>query len=182
MSEIADRFRRRAQAFTDRVEAVPADKWDAQSPCDEWKARDIIDHMAGNAKLFLGFIGLEPPAAPSAADDPVQAWTTARDALQERLDDPATAGQEFDGMMGHTTFEKAVDGFGGIDLVIHAWDLARATGGDEHLDPGDVHALVEQTKPMDEMLHSPGVCKPKLDPPPGADEQTKLLAFMGRKA
>jgi hypothetical protein len=40
------------------VEAVPPYKWDAQSPCDDWKAHDIVDHMVGNSKLFLSFIGL----------------------------------------------------------------------------------------------------------------------------
>jgi hypothetical protein len=60
--------------------------------------------------------------------------------------------------------------------------LARATGGDERLDPNDVHEAFEASKPMDEMLRTPGVCGPKLDPPPGADEQTQLLAFLGRRA
>ena len=35
---------------------------------------------------------------------------------------------------------------------------------------------------MDEMLRSPGAMQAKLEPPAGADEQTQLLAFMGRKA
>jgi uncharacterized protein (TIGR03086 family) len=182
MSEISDRFRRRAQAFTDRVEAVPPYKWDAQSPCEDWKAVDIIDHMVGNAERFLGFIGRELPEAPPASEDPVLAWESARDAIQARLDDPKTAGQEFDGIMGKTTFEQAVDRFAGMDLVIHAWDLARATDGDERLDPDDVHAIFEQAQPMDEMLRSPGAMQAKLEPPAGADEQTQLLAFMGRKA
>jgi uncharacterized protein (TIGR03086 family) len=85
-------------------------------------------------------------------------------------------------MSGKTTFEQAVDRFGGPDLVIHAWDLARATGLDERLDPDDVHAVFEAMQPMDEMMRGSGSFGPKLEPPPGADEQTRLLAFMGRAA
>ncbi|MGH3980561.1 MAG: hypothetical protein ACRDRZ_16435 [Pseudonocardiaceae bacterium] len=40
--------------------------------------------------------------------------------------------------------------------------------------------MFEVAQPMDEMLRTPGVCGPKLDPPPGADEQARLLAFLGR--
>jgi uncharacterized protein (TIGR03086 family) len=182
MTEIAERFRRRAAAFTARVEAVKADRWEDQSPCDEWTARDIVDHMVGNMGRFLGFVDRRLPAGPSVAEDPAAAWRSARNAVQEGLDDPSIAGHEFDGGMGKTTYEQAVDRFAGIDLVVHSWDLARATGGDEHLDPDDVHAIFETATPMDEMLRGPGVCTAKLDPPAGADEQTQLLAFMGRRA
>lgn len=62
----------------------------------------------------------------------------------------------------------------------NTWDLARAAGLDEHLDPGDVHRLREMVQPTDEMLRTPGVCGPKLEPPPGANEQTQLLTSLGR--
>ena len=84
-------------------------------------------------------------------------------------------------MMGKQTFEQAMDRFGSPDVVIHQWDLARATGLDEHLDPDDVHAIFEAMEPMDEMMRANGVFGPKVEPPPGADEQTRLLAFMGRR-
>jgi hypothetical protein len=35
---------------------------------------------------------------------------------------------------------------------------------------------------MDAMIRQPGIFGPKLDPPPGADEQTQLLYFLGRQA
>ena len=58
---------------------------------------------------------------------------------------------------------------------------SRATGGDERLDPDEVHAVFEAMQPMDEMMRVPGVFGPKVEAPPGADEQTRLLAFMGRR-
>ena len=41
--------------------------------------------------------------------------------------------------------------------------------------------VTRQVKPLDEMMRTPGVCGPKVDTPPGADEQVEFLAFMGRR-
>jgi uncharacterized protein (TIGR03086 family) len=130
--------------------------------------------------MFLGFIGEEPPSAPSVQDDPHAAFTAARDAIQAALDDPARAEHEYDGLMGRTTFERSVDSFLSADLVIHRWDLARATGQDEALPDDEVARLQQQLEPMDERMRGPGAFGPKVEPPPDADAQTKLLCFLGR--
>jgi uncharacterized protein (TIGR03086 family) len=131
--------------------------------------------------MFLGFIGQEPPPGPSVDTDPPGAFAATRDAVQAALDDPSTAGQEYDGMFGHTTFESSVDGFLSADLVIHRWDLARATGQDETLPVEEVERIHQQLLPMDDRMRGPGAFGPKVDPPPGADAQTELLCFLGRR-
>lgn len=184
VGEVADRFRRLSEGFTARVAAVPPDGWANPSPCEGWTARDVVAHMVGNAGFLLGLIAVEPPAGPSADEDPVAAWAAARDALQRALDDPQVAGREYhsQAMGGRGTFEQAVDRFGNLDALVHTWDLARAAGLDERLDPDEVHRAFEAAQPMDAMLRSPGACGPKLEAPPGADEQTRFLAFLGRRA
>ena len=139
--------------------------------------------MVGNVGRFFTLIGREAPVGPSVEADPVAAWRTARDALQGALDDPAVSGATYESpMMGSGTFEQAVDRFGNLDVLVHTWDLARATGGDERLDAGEVRQALEVTQPMDEMLRGSGACGPKITPPADADEQTQLLAFLGREA
>jgi uncharacterized protein (TIGR03086 family) len=64
---------------------------------------------------------------------------------------------------------------------VHTWDLARATGLDETLDADEVHRLVEAMEPMDEAMRSSGHYGPRVDVPADADEQTRLLAFTGRR-
>src|SRR2546423_755060 len=59
------------------------------------------------------------------------------------------------------------------DVLIHTWDLARATGGDEKLDQEALRAGYEAMKPMDAMIRQPGVFGPKIEAPPGADLQTE---------
>jgi len=181
MTDTSDRYRALAAAMTERIAAVPDDGWDAPTPCEDWTVRDLVGHLVDTTGMFFGFIGEEPPAGPSVDDDPAGAFAAARDAMQAALDDPAIAGKEYDGAFGRTTFSRSVDGFICADLVVHGWDLARATGQDEHLDPDEVHRVHEALKPMDEKMRGPGAFGPKIGPPPGADEQTELLCFLGRQ-
>ena len=66
-------------------------------------------------------------------------------------------------------------------MLIHTWDLARATGGDETLDADEVHRMFVGIEPYDEMLRSQRPLRPRVPVPDDADEQTKLIAFMGRQ-
>ena len=182
MSDISDRYRRRAAALTQRVAAVPADAWDNPSPCDDWTVLGLVRHLVDTHGMFLGFVDRSLGDIPDVDDDPLAAWTAARDVVQANLDDPERAGTEFEGLLGRTTFQQAVDSYLSFDLIVHGWDLARAAGIDETIDPNDVSEAWEQAKAYGDNLRRPGVCGPALDPPEGADEQTRLLAFLGRQA
>jgi uncharacterized protein (TIGR03086 family) len=156
----AARYDRIAAAFTDRVRAVPDDAWDRPAPCEGWVARDL--------------------QRPPVDEDPVAAWAALDVALRDALDDPSVAGSEQDTPMGRSTFAATLDMIATTDVFLHTWDLARATGGDEHLDPDEVHRLLVGMEPMDEVLRSSGHYGPRTPVPADADEQTRLLAFIGR--
>lgn len=70
----------------------------------------------------------------------------------------------------------------GGDVLVHTWDLAPATGLDESLDAEEVHRMVDGMEPHDEALRASGHYGPRVEVPDDADEQTRLLAFMGRRA
>src|SRR5581483_3453854 len=179
---VRDRYRKNAAGFTARVAAVPPARWGDPSPCSEWNALDVVRHCIDASGLFLGFVGRTVPAGPAVDDDPLGAWANARDAVQAALDDPAVAQTEYEGFTGKATFEQGIDRFVAPDLVVHTWDLARATGGDERLDPDEVHRAHEAMAGFDDkLLRQPGVFGPAVAPPPGADEQAQLLAFLGRQ-
>lgn len=180
MSDVSDRYRNVAEGFTERVAAVTDTDWARPSPCGDWVARDIVGHVITTASSFVGRVGLELPAGPSVEDDPLGAWEVARDGIQSVLDDPATAGHEFDSPMGTTTVERFIGMFGVGDVLVHTWDLARATGLDERLDPDEVRRLYALMEPNDEMMRQGGAFGPRVPVGPDADEQTQLLAFSGR--
>jgi uncharacterized protein (TIGR03086 family) len=100
--------------------------------------------------------------------------------MQRALDDPDVAGREYESrVFGRSTLERTVGGIGVGDVLVHTWDLARATGQDERLDPDEVHDTYERMLPADEMIRGDQF-GPKVPVPDDADEQTKLLAFVGR--
>lgn len=180
MSETSERYRRLADAFSERVRAVPGDAWERPSPCEGWVARDVVRHMVETSERFLGRAGMELPAGPSVDDDPADAWDRARSAVQAALEDPAVADQSYDTPMGAMTFEETMSRFGVADVLIHTWDLARATGLDERLDPDESARVHEQLLPNDAMMRGPAF-GPRVDVSDDADVQTRLLAFTGRQ-
>ena len=101
--------------------------------------------------------------------------------IQSALDDPAVAASERDTRMGLWSFENTIDTICTGDVLIHTWDLARATGLDERLDADEVHRMVVAIEPMDEVLRTSGHYGPRVDVPADADEQTRLIAFTGRR-
>jgi uncharacterized protein (TIGR03086 family) len=101
--------------------------------------------------------------------------------VQADLDDPARAGAEYDGYFGRTTFETSVDQFLSGDLFIHGWDLARATGGDERLDPDELPRVKADLEGFGDAIRAPGAFGPAVETPPDADEQERLLAYLGRQ-
>lgn len=182
MSETAERFRNVAADFTRRALAVPADVWERPTPCDGWVARDIVEHMIEwMPAVVVEPAGLVRPAGPSVADDPAAAWVAFTVAIQEWLDDPDVAGRECATRHGSMRFDDAVAMYCIGDIVLHTWDLARATGQDESLDPAEVHILYEGMLPLDGVLRASGHYGAQVEVPADADEQTKLIAFSGRR-
>lgn len=164
------------------MQAVPANAWGNQSPCREWKARDVVRHVVDTTGMFLGFIDRKPPPAPAVDEDPLGAWTSVSDAMQAALDDPACLATEFDGFFGPTTFEEAVTRFFVPDILVHTWDLARAAKLDENLDLDEVERVLKTYEELPpEAARSEGVFGAEIPIPEGADPQTCLLAFTGRR-
>ncbi len=180
MSDVSARYERLADTVTARIEAVPDDRWSSASPCPEWSARDLVQHLVDSHGMFAGFIGLEPGTGPAAADDPKGAWRAASSQMRSWLDDPSVASREFEGVGGTSTFEAAVNRFICFDLLVHGWDLARATGQDATIDADEIPTLWEDVKSFGSMLRSQGAFGADLEPPTDATEQERLLAFLGR--
>lgn len=182
MSRAADEHRRVAGIFTERVRGVAPGAWDNPAPCEGWLARDVVRHLV---EWFPGFLkagaGIDLPQGPSADTDPVSAWAVHSAGVQALLDDPATTGRVLKNPhLGDVPLDQAVDRFYTADVFLHTWDLARATGQDERLDPDKCAVMLEGMLPMDEALRRSGHYGPRVEVPDDADVQTRLLAFIGR--
>jgi uncharacterized protein (TIGR03086 family) len=182
MSEAADRYARVSEGFTARLEGVPADRWDAPSPCTEWTAAELVGHVISTHRRILANVTGSPAVDLDPSEDLTSAWADATGAVRANLADPAVCATNVGGMFGDQDFETLVSRLLTSDTLVHTWDLARATGQDEHLDPAAVTAAQGFLAPLDEAIRRPGGFAPRIEPAPGADPQTAFLNFCGRSA
>lgn len=176
----AQRHRQVAGRFTDRVRGTRS--WDAPSPVAGWTSRDIVRHLTGwLPELLASGAGVDLPRGPSVDEDPAAAWLVHCDGVQAVLDDPGTAHRKLSNPhIGTVPLDTAIDQFYTADVFMHTWDLARATGQDDRLDPDFCAQLLGGMEQLEDVLRSSGQYGPRVEVPAGADSQTRLLGFIGR--
>jgi uncharacterized protein (TIGR03086 family) len=182
MTQVQERYRLVSSGFDAVVGAMNPSEWDAQTPCEGWKARDVVAHVvAGHRGIIAAIRGGESTPL-GDHEDPKTAWEQASRAIDEITGDPEALTKELDGPTGKMPAEEIIGRFMTMDVLVHTWDLARSVGADERLDEDSVGRAYEVLKPFDAAIRQPGVFGPKLEPPPDADLQTEFLYFLGRRA
>lgn len=175
----AERHRAVSAEFTTRV--LGTSDWEAPAPVDGWRARDVVGHLVEWFPAFLtSATGLVLERGPLPEEDPVAAWQVHAAAVQRLLDGPDAATPFRHPLVGELPLPDAVDRFYTTDVFMHTWDLARATGQDERLDPETCAQLLDGMEPIEGMMRSSGQYGPRVSVPDDADAQTRLLGFIGR--
>ncbi|MGI5237500.1 TIGR03086 family metal-binding protein [Dactylosporangium sp. CA-139066] len=177
----ADDHRATAARFGELVAGTT--DWEAPAPCEGWTARDVVRHLVEWLPSFLrSGAGIELPPGPSVDDDPAGAWRAHAAGVQAVLDDPASAAIMFSNPhTGDMPVPDAIATFYTSDIFLHTWDLARATGQDERLDPQRCAAMLAGMAGAEGAMRSSGQFGPAVEVPADADPQTRLLAFIGRR-
>jgi uncharacterized protein (TIGR03086 family) len=185
-TDVRELHERAVASFGARVQAIKDDRWDAATPCPEWDVRALVNHIVGENRWMPPLLEGKTIAEVGdrfdgdlLGDDPKAAWN---DSAAE-----AVAAVRADGAMDRTVHLSFGD-FPGrdytmqlfADLMIHGWDLARAIGADERLDPELVEACAAWFTPLEEVYRSAGAVGPRPETPPDAGAQTRLLAAFGR--
>jgi uncharacterized protein (TIGR03086 family) len=196
MSEIAERYQLLSGGLLARILATPTGHWDAPSPCEGWTARDVVAHVINGHRGILAMVNGTPPEAADGvgtcamADAPEVepgadlgiAFRRCRDAMTTMLTDPDQAARRLPGgPLGPVPVEQAVDIIGGLELLVHTWDLARAVGGDERLDPELTTRTHRALLPHYQALQATGAFRPSIRAAGDADPQTAFLNFAGRQ-
>ncbi len=164
---IAERFSAVVAGVTD---------WDAPTPVKEWQARDVVGHLTTWLPGFLAAGGIEIPTG--GADDPVAAWRTQDAAVRELLE--TRAGEEFTHpYFGAAPLGDTLTRLYTADVFMHTWDLARASGQDDTLDPAIVEDLLGM-EASEEQIRASGQFGLRQPTGPDATPQQRLIAFIGR--
>ena len=181
--------RRAVEEFDTRVRSISEDQWQRSTPCQDWDVRALVNHLVNENKWTAPLIGGKTVEDVGDAfdgdllgDNPQVAWEGS--AAEARAAVDAVAG-DLDRMVnvswGQIPAREYIEQLW-TDHLIHSWDLARAIGADEKLDPELVEICYRGSAPMEDFLKSTGAYGDKVEAPEGADTQTKLLAIFGRRA
>jgi uncharacterized protein (TIGR03086 family) len=168
------------------IAATTPDDYARPTPCEAWTVRELINHMLGALTMFrdVAVQGVADPAV--FAQDLIGG-----DALAsfDRAGVEAVAGWQADGRMDGTA--KLPWGefpapfalqFPAMDMLVHGWDLAQATGQQHYWD--DELVLDNLTFAQSTILASPqiraGFYDPPIDLADDAPAIDRLIAFLGR--
>jgi len=170
------------------VAGVKGDQWDDPTPDVEWDVRTLVNHVvSGNfwvAPLVEGktidevgnrydgdVLGDDPAGAYQQSAKEAAAAFKSQGAMQ------APCAVSYGPVPG-----EIYAGHRFIDVLIHGWDLAKATGQDTTLPADLVEACFEVIEPQKDLLAASGMFGSDVKVPEGAERQTQLLAELGRKA
>jgi uncharacterized protein (TIGR03086 family) len=186
MTDIAELHAEALDATGTIVAGIPADRWHAATPCDGWDVRALVNHVvSGNlwaAELAAGrtiedvgdrldgdVLGPDPVGSYAASAKAAAAAFRAPGALH------APCAVSYGPVPG-----SVYAGHRFIDVFIHGWDLAAATGQDTVLDADLMHSCQQVLEPQLELFRGAGAFTGPLPVPPGATAQTRFLAMLGR--
>lgn len=130
-------YRRGIDVMSEVVEQVPGDAWGRPSPCEGWRALDVLGHVGAATAMGLHILrgeapdlgfGRQDPPGDAVRADPLLWWTglaaPAREAVAE-IDDLGLE-RVVDTPMGRRSVRDGLR-FPAADLFLHAWDIAAAT-------------------------------------------------------
>uniref|UniRef100_A0AAU2UZX2 TIGR03086 family metal-binding protein n=1 Tax=Streptomyces sp. NBC_00003 TaxID=2903608 RepID=A0AAU2UZX2_9ACTN len=179
-----------AAELTRLLEGVRDDQLEGPTPCPQYALRDLLSHIAGLSVAFQDAAHKE--FGPSTGTDPGSVpppelpadWRKSMPenlaALADAWRDPAA--WEGDTQAGGITFPAAIAGRVALDeLVVHGWDVARATGQTFRPTPADLEVSYELLAPSKDDPAMRGTAfGPVVDVPEEAPMLDRLIGMSGR--
>ena len=169
------------------VVGLGSPEWDTPTPCEEWNLRELLNHVvAGNwwaARLASGAtiaaVGTELDGD-QLGEDPLASY-----------DRSATAAIAAFGAPGALDAPCAVSygpvpgsiyaGHRFLDVLIHGWDIAVATGQTPTLPAELIEGCWQVLEPQLDMLRASGMFGEDIAIPSDADSEARLLLTLGRR-
>ncbi len=186
MTDIAELHAQALDATGHIVRGIPADRWHSATPCAGWDARALVNHLvSGNlwaAELAAGGtiegVGSRLDGD-LLGDDPAAAYAQSAAAAAAVFRRPGALDAPC--AVSYGPIPGAVyAGHRFLDVLVHGWDLAMASGQDYALDPQLIQACRQIIEPQLEAFRRAGALGPEVTVPADASAQTRFLALLGR--
>ncbi|MBV9324747.1 MAG: TIGR03086 family protein [Chloroflexi bacterium] len=168
------------------ITGIQPDQW--RNACtSEGDVRGLVNHLVSGqlwtAELLHGKSGDPNPDLEGdlLGRDPLAAYDAACAAAQLALEESGALERVC--QTSHGEVPAAVYASTRImDVFVHGWDLAQATGQEQRLDGELCEVVYRDRKPRQAMLHQSGMFGPAPDVAADASAQTRMLALFGRPA
>lgn len=143
-NDVIDLHAKATSAFAQLLDEIPSDRLGAPTPCAGWDIRALADHLTelhrGAAAAFSGADPANLDPAP-AGDDPRSAFAAAAREAQAAFRTPGAMDRSYAMPWGESP-GIMIARMLAADAVIHTWDLARAAGQPNPLDPSQCEAVL----------------------------------------
>lgn len=186
MTGIAELHARALELTGRTVTGIPADRWHAGTPCAGWDVHALLNHLvSGNlwAAELAGGATIKDVGDRLDGDvlgaDPAGSYATSAQSAAAAFLRPGALDAPCAISYGPVP-GSVYAGHRFIDVFIHGWDLATATGQDTALDAQLMEACRQIIEPQLELFRAVGALAAALPVPPQATAQTRFLALLGR--
>ena len=174
MQEMMPLMTRVTERTAGLVRSVRQEQLGLLTPCEKFEVKDLINHLEWVAELFESLARKGPRVEqgpytgdfPERAERALAAWSRpeAWEGASPAMGMPMTT-------LAHMYL---------VDMVVHGWDLARATGQEYEPDPDAVSRGLSFTENMVEMGRRRGAFGPPVAVPDDAAPFARLLGIIGR--
>ncbi len=189
--ECYEAFERAVASTADIVKTVRQDQMTAPTPCSEWDVRALLNHMIGTLWLSQGLLSdsqprylMAPGGLPDvdlAGADPVAAYAEASAAALAAAGDGDALTRLHVTPLGEMP-GPVLAGFTILDIFVHGWDLARATGQSAVLDDAvAAHVMGFAQQALDGEQARGGRIGPAVAVPESAPLGDRLAGYLGRQ-
>jgi uncharacterized protein (TIGR03086 family) len=184
----SDRLSAAVQAL---VDGVAPDQWTAPTPCADWNVRQLLHHLTNGNVIFAMIATGERPAGPITpeeravdylGDDPAAGFRAVGKRMHDAFLTPGFLDGRFETPFmgeqpGTTIVHMRIN-----EMLIHGWDLARATGQPADLPDDLAEGALKQWQTR--LGDRPRDAMPFDDPKPvpaDAPAIDRLAAYLGRQ-
>lgn len=182
-----DRLERALDVTGEAVVGVGLDDLDRPTPCVGWDTRTLVAHLVEDVLHFGSSARGEPwqkPEGDVLGDDANRAYREAADSLVSAWRAPGATERTVTLPMGEMPSTWLL-GQHLSDVVVHGWDVARATEAEFAVDDDLAEASLEwaRTNLPQQFRGDPGAGKPfggEVPVDAGAPALDRLVAFFGR--
>jgi len=170
------------------IAAIRADQLELPTACSRYDVRALLNHLVGATWVFAKVgagekVQRQDPPPDLVGDDPTAAYEQARQAVAAAFAQPGALDRTWSMPFADVPGAMAQN-IHCVELTAHAWDLAKATGQLERLDP----ELGEVVLALSRQIVSPGIRNDEGDPfapevpvDSGAPVYDRLAGFLGRR-